>query len=387
MGTISDADLARGRGQVPLRHALRWSFGQNLRSREALVNSLLWGTGMGIVNAVTNHEQRLAAFLASFLVAFCVGYLSMIPWRWRIVPRGAPFGAMLAANGFVAFLLGYVCFYVCLWAGMFLVNGPQVFEWYSLYRIFAYVSSVGILFPIIGFYIAMGYDVERARRRTARAQARLERLAEEARIVALRAQINPHFFFNALNTIAALIPERPADAERAVELMATSLRPVLMRDQPLAATLESELRVARAYLEIERLRLGDRLQVRFDIEPGLDGAMMPSLCLQPLVENAVRHAASKSSLPTEVSVVARRDGDALRIDIANRPAAADAAAPDPSWTEVSPVQGHALHNLRVRLQALCGPESSLSVRVSPDGSSALASLFVPPIAAVPEDRP
>jgi hypothetical protein len=150
---------------------------------------------------------------------------------------------------------------------------------------------------------------ERAARLDRRRRATLERLAEQARIVALRAQVNPHFFFNALNTIAALIPTRPADAERAVELLAEALRPVLMRDQPMTHPLRTEFAVAEAYAQIERLRFGDRLRIEFDLPAGLATLPVPSLSLQPLLENAIRHGAGRLRRAVER---ARRRGVPLR---------------------------------------------------------------------------
>jgi len=376
MGTPPKVDLLQGRGQMPLRHAIRWTLGQNLCSREALLNSLLWGLGMGALNTLTNPGYPLATFVPSLLISFCIGYLSMIPWRWRIVPRGTRTRTMVLANGTLAFAFGYACFYASLWGGVLIAEGAKALGYKHLYGTFAAISLGGFIFAIIGYYITVGYDVERGQRRNARTHKRLERLAEEARMAALRAQINPHFFFNALNTIAALIPERPADAERAVELMATALRPVLVREQPLAASLESELRVARAYAEIEGLRLGDRLRVRFDIEPGLESAAIPSLSLQPLVENAVRHGAAKTAQPTEIVVSARREGGGMAIAVDNRPFGTN-GHDIATWAEAVSQHGHAVHNLGARLRSMCGPQATLSVRVAPDGLAARTELRIP----------
>jgi sensor histidine kinase YesM len=372
-----EIDLLRGRGQVPLRHAVRISLGWSLRSRETLFHTLLWGTMSSLINALMSPPAfRPAAVTGSLAFAFTVGYLAPVLWRWRLVPKGASRLTMYAANGAATFVFGYVAFFCTIVGAIFLFHGLDAMHPTFLKRMMV-LAMIGFIFPIIGYNIVSGIDLERLTARRERQRARLERLADEARLVALRAQINPHFFFNALNTIAALIPREPEKAERAVELLATSLRPVLTREQPMLAPLADELRVARAYAEIERLRFGDRVAFEFDVADGTDDALLPSLSLQPLLENAIAHGAAHCGGRYRVRLTARRQNGALCIEIANHPE--DGKRGD--MRPVTPRAGHALHNIATRLRALFGPEASLDVRIG-DGPSALACLRVP--TATPE---
>ncbi len=367
-------DLMRGRGQVPLRHAVRIVLGRNLTSRRAFVESLLWGIGAGVFNNLLNPHVGVGFMLGSSLfIAFCIGYLSPIAWRWKVLPGRPRPVAVLMANGLVAFAVGFVCFYLSfMLAGLAFLGLSTVFM-ARFHAIAALISTAGFIFAFVGFYQVMGHDAERRERRTQREGERMTRLAEEARLVALRSQINPHFFFNALNTIAALIPRNPSDAERAVELLATALRPVLTREQPLVSTLESEIAVARAYGEIEQLRMGDRLRIEWRIDPAALARRIPSLSLQPLVENAVRHGAACTTRSTLITVDARiEEGDDLRISVRNicgEPGNDLVAAP------LKP--GHALHNIAARMCALFGPGAGLDVQAAMDGSHARADLTIP----------
>ncbi len=366
-----------GRGQVPFRHAVRISLGWTLKSREMLYNTLIWGFASGVFNSfIVPARARPAVITSALLMTLFISYTSMIPWRWRIVHRGASVRKIVLSNGLFAFVLGYLFFYFSLCVGMAIWFGPDVLLQGEEHKVFAGVSFGGIIYAVVGWYITSGYDGERFERRALHREKRLQRLADEARVVALRAQINPHFFFNALNTIAALIPVRPGDAERAVELLAASLRPVLMRDQPMTAPLESELRVAKAYADIEKLRLGDRLEVQFDVPTELHELQIPSLSLQPLLENAVRHGASKTARRTLVILRAQRVAGGHLLSIENRPL----NSADSNGHHLDPVSrkpGHAVDNLHLRAKALFGSNASVETRVSGNGLLAVAEIFLP----------
>jgi two-component system sensor histidine kinase AlgZ len=137
-----------------------------------------------------------------------------------------------------------------------------------------------------------------------------------ARIRALQARIRPHFLFNSMNTIAALTRSSPASAEQAVEDLADLFRASLS-DANARIALEDELEIARTHQRIEQLRLGERLEVHWDIGQLPMRAQVPSLIVQPLLENAVYHGIEMLPKGGTVSIVGRRDGDTLRIEIRN----------------------------------------------------------------------
>lgn len=147
-----------------------------------------------------------------------------------------------------------------------------------------------------------------------RARAHAPALAE-ARLSALTARIRPHFFFNSLNAVLGIIREDPRRAETALEELAELFRAV-MRDNRELVLLSEEIALARKYLDIERLRLGERLCVRWDIAACPPDATAPALLLQPLLENAVYHGIEPAAEPGEIRVriVTTRDGVRIEID-------------------------------------------------------------------------
>ena len=131
--------------------------------------------------------------------------------------------------------------------------------------------------------------------------------ARDAQLRALNNQLNPHFLFNALNTVSALVIRGDTEpAERAIDALSGFLRLALSLDPARPVTLEDELRLQHDYLQIEQTRYGDRLSVSVDIPPGLRGALVPPFLLQPLVENVIKHAVGRSKTPIRLRPSRRR---------------------------------------------------------------------------------
>lgn len=191
-------------------------------------------------------------------------------------------------------------------------------------------------------------------------------LEAQARISALQALIRPHFLFNSMNTIASLTRSDPRQAEEAVEDLAELLRANL-GDSGNRTTLIEELEVAEIYQRIEKLRLGDRLQVRWNVGDLPMRALIPSLTIQPLLENAIYHGIELLPDGGEVTVTGQRDGKYLIITIAN-PLAVDARRAS---------DGHqmALSNIRQRFELAY--ENRGSVDVTEDASHYSISLRFP----------
>jgi two-component sensor histidine kinase len=146
-------------------------------------------------------------------------------------------------------------------------------------------------------------------------EERLKRLLTEAELKALRTQVDPHFLFNTLNTIADLIGTNPDQAERMTERLAECFRYALAKHSRDLSTLDEELTFARHYLEIEQVRFGERLRVQFSRGDASGSEAVPSLLLQPLLENAIRHGLSSVREGGCVSVSANRDGERLRLRV------------------------------------------------------------------------
>lgn len=176
--------------------------------------------------------------------------------------------------------------------------------------------------------------------------------AKDAELEALHARIRPHFLFNTLNTIASLVPTRPAEAEQMVEALARMLRAAL--DGPRAVLLADELALVRAYLAIESMRLDERLRVQWVLPEPLPAAFVPSLSIQPLVENAVRYGVEPARRGGDVLIaVEAAEGAGVRIRVRN------SVPPDAPAETGAGGSGMALENVRARLEALFGSRGQL----------------------------
>jgi LytS/YehU family sensor histidine kinase len=143
----------------------------------------------------------------------------------------------------------------------------------------------------------------------------LESLLHQARLETLRNQLHPHFLFNTLHSIAELVHENPALAEQLILRLAELLREVLKTTARQEVPLGDEIKFIRSYLEIEQMRLGDRLNVEWDVDQETLTASVPSLVLQPLVENAIKHGIAALARPGRLSIRARRDDGFLHLQV------------------------------------------------------------------------
>jgi hypothetical protein len=163
-------------------------------------------------------------------------------------------------------------------------------------------------------YVLLGVD---ATRRAEQHSLELSVLAREAELRALRAQVHPHFLFNSLNSISALVTTDPVHAREMCILLAEFFRRTLALGEKPTVSLEEELAVARTYLAIEGLRLGTRLTVEEAIDEAARGCRLPPLLLQPLVENAIRHGIATRPEGGVLRIEVRTDGQRMRISVEN----------------------------------------------------------------------
>jgi len=165
----------------------------------------------------------------------------------------------------------------------------------------------------------------------------------QARLSSLESPIHPHFLFNTLNSISALIREDPARAERTVERLAALLRYSLDTGMKPVVLLRHELRVVEDYLQIEKTRFGERLRYSINVPDALEDLEVPPLTLQTVVENTIKHVVSGSRHGGEIRIAARLEAGCLLLDVSD----------DGPGFELSAVQaGHGLDNLRERITAL-----------------------------------
>ncbi|MFQ5790156.1 MAG: sensor histidine kinase [Acidobacteriota bacterium] len=245
-----------------------------------------------------------------------------------------------------------------------LLWGVQISGWRGLFSNLIVVSvAVG------GFlsYRSMEQQVRQAKEELRQKELReleLLRLQAQTELRALQSAIEPHFLFNALNSIAALTSEDPNRAEAALLRLSELLRTVVEASRSPTISLEQELSMVRNYLEIERIRFEERLDYRVDASKDLLGLQVPGLLLQPLVENAVKHGVSLKRTPGRVEVTVRKEGRQAVMRVT-----------DDGEGRKTPGSGTGLDNVRRRLRATYGEEACLDL-LRADGKT-LARVTIP----------
>jgi two-component system, LytTR family, sensor kinase len=220
---------------------------------------------------------------------------------------------------------------------------------------------------VAGALLALSYTIEV--REHERLLAAMEAKANRAQLAALRYQLNPHFLFNTLNSIAALVgQDERIGAECMIENLADFLRATLELDPLADIPLSREIELQHMYLSIEQQRFPDRLLTRFDLAAEVMSAAVPPLITQPLVENAIRHAVARSRVPVTLTVTARADGDALILSIAD-----DGA---PEGHAVRKGTGLGIANVGARLEQRFGMRQSLQA-IRPAAGGFLVRLTLP----------
>ncbi|HEV7671693.1 MAG TPA: histidine kinase [Thermoanaerobaculia bacterium] len=193
------------------------------------------------------------------------------------------------------------------------------------------------------------------------AATRLEADLSRAQLTVLKMQLEPHFLFNTLNAISALVHGNPDGAERMVVRLSELLRMSLSSADKDEVPLEEELRFLGVYLEIQQTRFGDRLRVTQEIPEGARAALVPNLLLQPLVENAIRHGLERRAAPLAIAIRAERIGNRLRLEVEDD----GPGLPD----EAVRRNGVGLANTRARLERLYGIDHLLNLANRPEGGT------------------
>jgi signal transduction histidine kinase len=221
---------------------------------------------------------------------------------------------------------------------------------------------------IYGVVATAGWAVQyqREARFRERHASQLEARLSEARLEALRTQLQPHFLFNALNAIAALVRSDAMGAERMIARLSDLLRCSLANGGAQEVTLKEELDITERYVDIERVRFADRLTVERSVTPEALDARVPSLLLQPLVENAIRHGIAFRSGPGRVEITAVRESDTLVLSVR------DDGRGFRGESGGRRGQGVGLANTRARLLQLYGTQGSLQIARRPGGGTEVA---------------
>lgn len=223
---------------------------------------------------------------------------------------------------------------------------PALMQWLS-----SYAAVSGMIYALLSHFEAQERDRE---------IGRLQRVASDAQLRALRYQLNPHFMFNTLNSVTALISAgHAADAEAMVENLADFLRAGLSLDALEDITLKRELEFQSLYLAIEQVRFAERLRVREEVSDDAARALVPSLVTQPLIENAIRHAVAVTGEPVDLCISAYVEAGQLHVAIRNT--APESTRPARHGTGVG------LGNVEERLRARFGAEIAFSAGLAGEG--------------------
>jgi len=273
--------------------------------------------------------------------------------------------------------------------GLALISGSgagsiAVLTFYPLYvlreprQAIAVVVINGVLALIVGG-VAYAYEGMRLRLQNSLreveevrlVEARLREEAAQAELAALQARINPHFFFNTLNTITSLLEEDPQQAQEVVQALADLFRYTFKVASAGPVPLTEELAFTRGYLEIERARFGERLRVEWRVDPEVGRVPVPGLILQPLVENAVAHGIAPLARGGRLVISGGVDHGRLWLEVTDDGAGLNGAA------EELIREGHGLGNVRGRLDAYYHGAAALELEKRAGGRGTVARIVLP----------
>jgi len=326
------------------------------RSRTLAAALSLWALASVLQALVLTIQEAMPFRFAVFGMALNFGTLGllMVP-VWFLARRlhHSPFAWW--ARGLAHVAMGLVV--LVLWQsaglyGLYQSGGQAALDdtlgtaglWLLVQSALIYtVTVVGIV------AVQTGRRLRRQRERS----AELRLLARESEVRALRSQLRPHFLFNVLNSIYALIPSDTAKAQRMVELLSQLMRDTLELSDQTSISLAEEIELVERYLEVEALRFGDRLAVEIRCAPDTAQTPVPPFILQPLVENALKHGVGASGRGVRVSLTAQANGSATAITVEDDGPGADSPGGDG--------QGRGLEITRARLDGFYGEAATLIV--------------------------
>jgi two-component system LytT family sensor kinase len=221
---------------------------------------------------------------------------------------------------------------------------------------FALLAAWSALYYGINYYLLLEEQTDQL--------LRLEHQASSAQLAMLRYQLNPHFLFNTLNSISTLVLLKQTDRANAMlSRLSSFLRYTLVNEPMGQVTVEQEVETLKLYLEIEKMRFEERLKPKFHIEPAAAPARLPSLLLQPLIENAIKYAVTPQEEGADISIEARKTGDTLLITVSDTGPGADAGYP----VRAEQSTGVGLANIRDRLAQAYGADHRFETQTNTKG--------------------
>ncbi|RDV07584.1 sensor histidine kinase [Sphingorhabdus pulchriflava] len=314
------------------------------------LHSAGWGGATALYAATGIANNRPLDFLLPVLISSVTGYsislLLSVVFRNVINQRplitwGATFFSVMLATMLYA--------YIDTWVVQTIVEGADQTPFAQL--------VLGALFKdglLLGGWSALYYAINYFVRAEEQADQllRLEAAATSAQLTMLRYQLNPHFLFNTLNSISTLVLLKQTEQANAMlSRLSSFLRFTLINEAEAKVTLSQEVETLKLYLDIEKMRFEERLRTEFDIDDDVTEALVPSLLLQPLVENAIKYAVTPQEDGADISINARRVGDRVRIIVADTGPGLQSSLPDPKLST-----GVGMANTRERLLQAYGDD-------------------------------
>jgi two-component system LytT family sensor kinase len=352
-----------------------WAYSSAMTEKDTRVRSPRWRTiaviwlALGLLDASHTVLFMQAVGTYAWLAIFGTQLLSWLPWM-----LATPFIIDLTRRR--PMTRGNWVSPAALHLASFLIVGLVAQSWFAALQMFfnpwrypksstfteAWSTSLPYqVTPLLIVYALMvvATYIADARERSARLNEELSK----AQLAALRGQIEPHFMFNTLNSIAGLVREQRNDAAVSMIVgLSEFLRRATQDSHRAQVTLAEEVEYLQRYVDIQKVRFGERLQFSVDIPPEMLRAQVPNLLLQPLVENAIKHGVGRCVAGGSVRVAGACENGTLRLSVSND-------GPNTPIDEPESHTGVGLNNLRTRLRILHGEESELQLRLAPSGEA------------------
>ena len=333
--------------------SLGWAGAFLLRGSSTIANGQSFSSLVPVmISTATGYSVTL---LIAVMFRFLLKQRPIITWGVSIL-------AVLIAAGLVAFIDAWVFSTqnkgsetagVQLFLGAFYLSVTLIGAWSALYY-------------AINFYLTVEEQADQL--------LRLEAQAANAQLAMLRYQLNPHFLFNTLNSISTLVLLKQTDRANAMlSRLSSFLRYTLVNEPTAQVTIEQEIETLKLYLEIEKMRFEERLRPVFIIDPAVGHARLPSLLLQPLVENAIKYAVTPKEEGAEISVSAQPAGENVRIVVSDTGPGLNEGGMKPHMM-ISEGMGVGLPNIRDRLIQAFGERQRFETRSSPSGFSVIIEI-------------
>ncbi|MDA8946156.1 histidine kinase [Luminiphilus sp.] len=347
-----------------------------------LLNAGGW-TGLSLVTLVSlslPYDQLQFAYIAHNIIQSGIGFMLSVPlrmaikhtWSWTPWHRVCIAIALIILSatvwtGLRLQLMMTITYETGLWGdfgGWFFASLFVFLAWVSLYHLVKFAQLLQSEKESL-------LVIEAGRRKEAFKLVSAESAAKEAQLKLLRYQLNPHFLFNTLNSIASLVgTQRSQDAQSMIAELSTFLRFSLESDSNITSPLRDEIEALDHYLRIEQVRFSDRLVVEQEIDPSTLAIEVPSLVLQPLVENAIKHAIGRAEEGGCIRVTARREAKTLVLSVEDSGSTEDTK--EPNLADLFDTPGFGLRSTAERLENLYGDMFSFNASRSPLGGLKLA---------------